>query len=103
MRIEDPAARINRPRTQLTPGPPSRIILSSSERAVPRVRGVNPTRRICGDELDDHRACLHNGVFVPDVVHMVTTGIDEAHPLRIHMRPAFAIVTLIGGYRSCGN
>jgi hypothetical protein len=35
----------------------------------------------------------------PDVVHMLTAGIDKPHPLRVDMRRAFAIVAFIGGHR----
>jgi hypothetical protein len=72
--------------------PYQRISPPSSEAAVARVCSVNPTRRIGRDELDDDRACLH-GVFVPDVVHVVTV------PAATMVRLIIANKTRIGGDR----
>ena len=73
--------------------------LSSSERAVPWVFSVNPTRCTCRNELDSDGAC-RDGAFVPEEVHVVTTGIDKPHPLCVHCRLASGIVPFIGRHRS---
>ena len=51
-------------------GPPS-------EAAIPRVRGVNPTHRICRNDLNYDRARLDR-FFISDVVHMATAGMLNA-------------------------
>ena len=52
---------------------------SMSEVAVPGICNVNPTRRICGNELNGDGLCL-DIAFVPEDVYVVTTGIDKSHP-----------------------
>jgi hypothetical protein len=72
---------------------------SCSEMAVPRVCSVNPSRRVCRNELDSNGGCL-DGAFVPDDVDMVTTGIDKTHPCCVHMGRAVGIVPFIGRHCS---
>src|SRR5207249_6955346 len=90
-------------REQKTPSPfgcgYAALCQSSSERAVPRVVSVNPTHRICRNELYCHGSRL-DGAFVPDDVHVFTTSIDKPHPLCVHSGLAVGIVPLIGRDRS---
>ena len=57
------------------------------EPAGSQVWRVDPAHRIRRNELDSDRACL-DGAFVPEIVHMVATGIDKAHPGCIDSRLA---------------
>lgn len=50
---------------------------TESERAVSRVRHVNPAHRICRNQLDRDGACL-DGTLIADEVHVVTTRIDNS-------------------------
>src|SRR5688500_10605558 len=76
--------------------------MTRSERAVARILGVDSPQRVSRDELNGDRACL-DAAFVPEVVHVIPTGIDESHPDRVHLRPAVAIVTVIGGHGPGGD
>src|ERR1017187_43007 len=58
---------------------------------------VNPTRRICRNELNGDSSRF-NIAFVPKVVYVFTTGINKAHPLCVHVRPALGIVPFIVGH-----
>jgi len=71
-----------------------RISSTSSERAVPRVFSVNPTRLTCRNELDSDGACLECA-FVAEDVHVGTTGIDKPRPLCVHSGLAVGIVPFI--------
>jgi hypothetical protein len=68
-----------------------RISLSASERTVPWVINVNPARLTCGNELDSDGLC-HHVAFIAKDVYVVPAGIDEPHPLGVHMGSAPAIV-----------
>jgi hypothetical protein len=78
----------------------SRISPSSSEVAVSRVRGVNPTRLTCWNEPDSDGLC-HDGAFVSDDVHVFATVVNKRHPCCVHVRRAAGIVRLILRHRSC--
>jgi hypothetical protein len=69
-------------------------VRSSAEVAVPGICNVNPTRRICGKELNGDGPCF-NIAFVSEVVYVFTTGIDKSHPLCVYVRPALGIVPFI--------
>src|SRR6266478_2385832 len=86
--------------TSSSPSQRRRMNAPSSEVTVPRVWSINPTRRPCRNELDGDGAC-HDGAFVPEEVHMVTTWIDKPHPLCVHSGRAGGIVTFIG--RNCSR
>src|ERR1039458_1888851 len=73
---------------------------SSSEGAVPRIWGVNPTRLTCWNEPESNDLCL-DIAFVSDDVYVATTKIDKRHPRCVHVRRAFGIVRLIMSYCSC--
>jgi hypothetical protein len=81
------------------PSQQRRISPSSSERAVPRVLSVNPTGRICRNELDGSGACL-DGAFVPEDVCVVTTGIDKPLSLCVHLGLAVRSVSFVVRHRS---
>src|SRR5271155_4084163 len=76
------------------------ISLSWSEVTVPRVCNVNPTRRICRNELDSDGFCL-DGTFVPEDVHVIATRIYKRHSCFVHMWFAVWIVPFITRHRSC--
>jgi hypothetical protein len=48
--------------------------------ADPGICDVNPTRRICRNELNGDSSCF-DIAFVPKVVYVFTAGINKAHPL----------------------
>ncbi|HTF62786.1 MAG TPA: hypothetical protein VK638_08750, partial [Edaphobacter sp.] len=75
-----------------------RISPSCSERAFPRVFSVNPTHRSFRNKLDSDGLC-HDVAFVPQDVHVVTTGIDKPHPLCVHVGRAVAIVPFVVRHR----
>ena len=56
-----------------------RIRSSSSEMAVPRVRGINPSRLTCWNEPDGDGLC-HDGALVSDDVHVLATVVNKRHP-----------------------
>ena len=56
-----------------------RIRSSSSEMAVPRVRGINSTRLTCWNEPDSDGLC-HDGALVSDDVHVLATVVNKRHP-----------------------
>src|ERR1035441_8005935 len=77
-----------------------RFRLSSSEGAVPRIWGVNPTRLTCWNEPESNDLC-HDIAFVSDDVYVASTTIDKCHPRCVHVRRAVGIVPVIMSYRSC--
>ena len=68
------------------------------ERAVPRVRSIDPARRPGRNELNRDGARL-DGAFVPEVVHVVAAGIDEPHPLGVDAGLAVVVVPLVRRHR----
>src|ERR1700677_4532743 len=72
---------------------------SMSEVAVSRMCNVNPTHRICRNELNSDGLCL-DIALVPEDVYVVTAGIDKPHARFVHMRLAVGIVPLIIRHRS---
>src|SRR5271169_2241750 len=75
---------------------------SLSERAVPRIVFVNPTRLACWNEPESNDLCL-DVAFVSDVVYVATPTIDKCHPRCVHVRRATGIVPVIVSYRSGGD
>ena len=65
-----------------------------SEVTVTRICNVNPTHRICRNELNSDGLCL-DIALVPEDVYVVATGIDKPHPRFVHMRLALGIVPFI--------
>jgi hypothetical protein len=47
--------------------------------AVPRVRGINPSRLTCWNEPDSDNLC-HDGALVSDDVHVLATVVNKRHP-----------------------
>ena len=80
--------------------PEARISPRSSEMAVPRVWGVNPTRLTCWNEPDGDDLCL-DSAFVSDNVHVDTTVVNKRHPRCVHGTRASGIVGLILGHCTC--
>ena len=64
------------------------------EVAGPGISNVNPTRRICRNELNGDSSRF-DIAFVPKVVYVFTTRINKAHPLCLHVRPTLGIVPYI--------
>jgi hypothetical protein len=62
--------------------------------ADPGICDVNPTRRICRNELNGDSSCF-DIAFVPKVVYVFTAGINKAHPLCVYVRPAFRIAPFV--------
>jgi hypothetical protein len=52
---------------------------AESEMAVPRVRGINPSRLTCWNEPDSDGLC-HDGALVSDDVHVLATVVNKRHP-----------------------
>ena len=71
----------------------------SLEVAIPWVCNINPTGRTRRNNLDGG-SLRHHVSFVPKNVYVITTGVDKAHPLRVHVRLAGGIVPFVIGYRS---
>ena len=77
---------------------PTGDVRAALERTVARVRCVNAPGAARRNELDRDRSRL-DGCFVPNGVHMSTAWIDETHALRVQVRDAVRIVTLVRGDR----
>jgi hypothetical protein len=65
-------------------------------------QGIDSSRRTCGNELNCD-GCRRFGAFVANNVHVVATGIDERHPLGVHLRLALGIIAFVVSDRSGGD
>ena len=73
--------------------------MSGLEVAVPRIGNLNPALGICGNDLDGNGFRL-DSAFIPQDVHVFSTGINKRHPRLVHMWLAFGIVPFIIRHRS---
>ena len=73
-----------------------------SKVAVPWVLGVNPADRSFRNELDSD-LFRHDVAFVSEYVHVTTSGIDESHAPRVHVRLAIWVVRVITCHCTVGD
>ena len=73
-----------------------------SKVTIPRICNIDPAGGGCGNELHSNGSRYHVA-FIAEQVHVVTTGIHEAHAQHIDVRFAIRIVRVIPRYGSLGD